>query len=237
MPRLLRLVALALLSGLLASALIVGARWSLAGDDSPVVGDVNGDGRSNVLDAELILQLDAGIILSLPPTATPHPTPTPPATATIMPTPTRTPARGGDRSTLLVPDDLLITHTGCSTRGDPTACAGGATVAFYQPGLHEVVMRGYNEFIEMFEVCHAHSEMTTNALGLPFWEWPSTEEGSSFILAVSQETGPWGAQDIQTLQVWTDNMFGGMCANYFVHPDSLALLAPVTYAWFREHLP
>jgi len=177
-------------------------------------GDVNSDGRTDVLDAELILQLDAGMIHALPPLATPRPTPSPPATATITPTPTRTPAPGGDRSRLLVPDDLLITHTGCSTRGDPAACVGGATVAFYIPGLHEVVMRGYNTFIEMFEVCHAHTDMTTAALGLPFWEWPSTEEGSSFILAVSEETGPWGPQDIQTLQVWTDNMFGGMCANY-----------------------
>jgi len=106
MPRLLRIVGLALLSGLLASALVVGARWSLAGDGQPL-GDVNGDGHVTVLDAVLILQLDAGIIPSLPVTATSHPTPTPRATSTVTPTPTRTPARGGDRSRLLVPDDLI----------------------------------------------------------------------------------------------------------------------------------
>lgn len=54
-----------------------------AGTAAPSVGDVNGDGRVDAVDASFILQLSAGLIDHLPAEATPTPTPVPPDVAVI----------------------------------------------------------------------------------------------------------------------------------------------------------
>jgi hypothetical protein len=200
-------------------------------------GDVNNDGVVGVVDAQLILQLSAGIIPALPTTiATPHPTPT-----LVIPTttPTATPVRGGDPSHLSVPPDFSVNYSGC-TRNGPPECIPDGAIAFYSIGTHEAVMpvgSTPGSEVEQHETCHAHEDFVASQAGGTYGDWPMlTAEGRSYVEAITSETGIWGffssLEDINSLE-----SFAQMCAVWYKRPNDLFTSAPVTYRWFAEHLP
>jgi len=213
---------------------LAGAIGPIAGQGivNPSVGDVNSDGHVDVLDAQLILQLDAGIIHALPATPTAPPSPTAIRTATP------TPAPGGDISRLPLPQDFKVNYTGC-TRNGPPECIPGGAIAFYSIGTHEAVMPPGStpgSEVEAHETCHGHQDYTTIQAGVPFGDWPTTDEGRSFIAAEVAETGIWGffgsLEDQSPIE-----FFAQMCATWYHRPNDLAVNGPVMYRWFAEHLP
>lgn len=160
-------------------------------------GDVNGDGRADALDAMLILQESAGLdgIADAP-----------------------------HWWTLTVPDELVISRTGCTLEG---RCLDYP--AYFVPGdlPQVVVFRDTPWPLVMHEMCHAHQWLVAGGD-----EWLETYEALSFALAADDASNTLRRHP----EVSPVEFYASMCARYYTGTQQLRNRAPVLYAWFEEHL-
>lgn len=161
-------------------------------------GDINGDGRADALDALLILQEVAGFDAIAD---APH------------------------WWTLPVPDELVISRTGCTITGD---CLDFP--AYFVPGdlPQVVVFENSSWLLVLHELCHAHQWSVAGG-----GEWLETDEARLFERAAVDESNTMRRHP----EVSLVEFFASMCANYYEAPQRLRDRAPELYAWFKESLP